>query len=160
MNIAKIKTGLAVGVFAAVSLSSLQAAACGESLFRVGKGVTYRAHTAPLPGSVIVIGKTEANRAFAKQLADAGHHVQVAGDAIELASMLNAGDVDVVLAAYGDHDVVERQVSASGTHAKYLPVTTSESESDEAKKTYGKTLSDGDSFTDFLKAIHRTLKHA
>ena len=156
----RIKAGLAASVFTLICLTSVQAFACGESLFRVGKGMSYRPHTAPLPGNLVIVAKTDAHRDFAERLAAAGHHVRVADDANQLAAILEAGDADIVLAAFGDREVVAEQFASAATHATYLPVTTAESEVEQAEQLYGKTLAEEDSFTDFLKAIHHALKRA
>ena len=44
----KLRFTMLIAVFA--SLFALEAFACGDSLYRVGKGVSYRVYTAPLPG--------------------------------------------------------------------------------------------------------------
>ncbi|MBT8098165.1 MAG: hypothetical protein KJO82_00375, partial [Gammaproteobacteria bacterium] len=57
-----MKKTITVTTLAACTLTLLagNAIACGESLFRVGKGVAFREYTAPLPGSILVVAKTEA----------------------------------------------------------------------------------------------------
>ena len=83
-------TALLAGTLTVLSFASFDAAACGESLFRVGKGMSYRAHTAPLPGNVIVVTETEAHKQFAEQLAAAGHHVQTVDDVAQLGEALSS----------------------------------------------------------------------
>jgi len=51
--------------------------ACGDSLYRVGKGVSYRVYTAPLPGSVLVYGEGEGAEILAQELARSGHGVRL-----------------------------------------------------------------------------------
>jgi hypothetical protein len=46
-------------------LFAVDALACGDSLYRVGKGVSYRVYTAPLPGSVLVYGQSVTPQATA-----------------------------------------------------------------------------------------------
>ena len=155
-----VTTAFLAGTFTVLSLVSLDAAACGESLFRVGKGMSYRAHTAPLPGNVIVVTQTQAHKDFADRLAAAGHHVQTVDDASELSAALSRGEFDVVVAKFSDREIVAEQFASSATRAAYLPVTVDESEEGLAKQLYDKPLAESDSFTDFLKAIHKTLKRA
>lgn len=153
-------TALLAGTVTVLSFISLDAAACGESLFRVGKGMSYRAHTAPLPGNVIVVAENEEAKEFAERLAAAGHHVQTVDDSSQLGEALSHGQVDVVLAGFRDREIVAAQFASSGTNAAYLPVTAEKSEEALAKELYSKPLAASDSFTDFLKAIHKTLKHS
>ncbi|MBT8096843.1 MAG: hypothetical protein KJO19_07375, partial [Woeseia sp.] len=42
--------------------------ACGESLFRVGKGVAFREYTAPLPGSILVVANSASELALVERL--------------------------------------------------------------------------------------------
>jgi hypothetical protein len=150
---------LAIGVaFATFSLMSIEALACGESLFRVGKGVAYRAQTAPLPGNVLVVAPDQAGKRLAVRLAAAGHHVEVVESASMLAEKLSAGEVEVVLAPFNDRELVAAQTATAASSATYVPVALEASEVDQAKQMYDRSLAASDSFTDFLKVIHQTLK--
>ena len=46
-----MKTRISILALLATALIGGNAYACGDSLYRVGKGVSYRVYTAPLPGS-------------------------------------------------------------------------------------------------------------
>lgn len=151
-------TALVASALTVLTLVSFEAAACGESLFRVGKGMSYRAPTAPLPGNVIVVTETDAHREFAELLAKAGHHVRTVDSATQLAAMLTQDEADVVIAGFSDRDVVADQFASVDTHAQYLPVTVEESEEKLAKELYARPLAENDSFNDYLKAIHQVLK--
>lgn len=98
--------------------------ACGESLFRVGKGVAYRSYSAPIPANIVVYTETDAQREFAQQLAESGHDVRVTSSPVELASLLAADDYDVVVAPYSGWDTVSRNEFAS---AHYIPVVDEDS---------------------------------
>ena len=76
--------------------------ACGDSLYRVGKGVSYRVYTAPLPGSVLVYGHTEGAKQLAQELARSGHGVRLVSNNEELQTELESGAYDVVIAAYAE----------------------------------------------------------
>ena len=88
-------------------LFSLDAIACGDSMYRVGKNVSYRVYTAPLPGSVLVYGQSEGARQLAEALARSGHGVRYVQNEAELESELSSGSYDVVIASYSEHDRVE-----------------------------------------------------
>ena len=152
----RISVAIAFTIGAALtSLVSLNAQACGESLFRVGKGVAYRAQTAPLPGNVLVVSP---DTGLAERLAAAGHHVTVVSSADKIAQELTSGKYDVVLASYNDRTIVASQLAAAPGTTTYVPVTTEGEQKAEAAHSYERYLSDDDDFTQFLRVIHRTLK--
>lgn len=145
-------------VVAAVLSFSLEAVACGDSLYRVGTGVSYRVYTAPLPGSVLVYGQSEGAKQLAEALAQSGHGVRLVDNAAELTSELSSGDYDVVIAPYSDHGTVEAS-SAGESATAYLPVALNRDEAKTANQSYAKVMvADQDEIKHYLKAIHKTLK--
>lgn len=146
----------AILVALTVCFLSVNAWTCGDSLYRVGKGISYRVYTAPLPGSVLVYGQTEGAKALAEALAESGHKVQLVESEVDLSLEMNKGNYDVVIAAYSDHDAVESRESVGTT---YLPVALSKEEAKAAKQSYKEVmLADYDEIKDYLRAIHKTLK--
>lgn len=147
-----------VAVFAV--MFSLDAMACGDSLYRVGKGVSYRVYTAPLPGSVLVYGQSEGARQLAKALAQSGHGVRLVENELALSMELSSGNYDVVIAPYSDHGTVEASAGASGDiKTTYLPVAMSKDQAAIANQSYSQVMvADQDEIKHYLKAIHRTLK--
>ena len=136
-------------------LFAVDAIACGDSMYRVGKGVSYRVYTAPLPGSVLVYGQSEGAKQLAEALAQSGHGVRFVESQADLELELSSGSYDVVIASYDDHDAVE--ANASGT--SYLPVVASKDEVREAEGSYSQVMvADRDEIKHYLKAIHNTLK--
>jgi hypothetical protein len=132
--------------------------ACGESLFRVGKGVAFREYSAPLPGSILVVANTEAELALVARLAAAGHDIHVVSDPSEIGEELQNHEIDVVLAYYSERDVVEGEMS-SMVSATYIPVAMDGTlEISEANELYQLSLSNEDSVLKYLKTLHRTLK--
>lgn len=133
--------------------------ACGDSLYRVGKGVAYRVYTAPLPGSVLVYGEGEGAELLAKELARSGHGVRLVSDDEELQAELGSGSYDVVIAAYSDHSAIESTASATGNAPTYLPVALTKEEEKEAREDHERVmLAEKDEIKHYLKAIHQTLK--
>ena len=145
-----------VGAVASFSSVTFDASACGESLFRVGRGAAYRAQTAPLPGNVLLVAPSEEAKALADRLAAAGHKVHIVETANLISDELKNGKYDVVLASYNDRELVAAQTA--GATAKYVPVATEEGQKDLAAQSYERYLSADDDFTQFLRVIHRTLK--
>jgi hypothetical protein len=145
-----------VGAAASFSSVTFDASACGESLFRVGRGAAYRAQTAPLPGNVLLVAPSEEAKALAERLAAAGHKVHIVETANLISDELKNGKYDIVLASYNDRELVAAQTA--GATAKYVPVATEEGQKEAAAQSYERYLSRDDDFTQFLRVIHRTLK--
>jgi len=144
-------------IFMLVMVISGSAFACGESLFRVGKGVSYREYTAPIPGNIIVVASTPQEMSMVERLAAAGHHVTVVADANELPDSLADTDTDIVLAMFNDRELVEGALNSY--QATYLPVAEDNPEQiRQAKDLYARSLVTDDSVKQFLKTIHKTLK--
>ncbi len=142
-----------------LTLVAGNAFACGESLFRVGQGVAFRQYTAPLPGRILAVARTEAELLMIQQLVAAGHDVHVVADPNLVGDELlrHEHEFDIVLAYY-DHraEIAAQTATASVT---YLPVTIEgTSEASEAAAEFERTLSNEDSVKQFLKVIHKTLK--
>ena len=139
-----------------IALFSVEAFACGDSLYRVGKGVSYRVYTAPLPGSVLVYGQSEGAKQLAEALAQSGHGVRLVENETELNTELQSGNYDVVIAPYSEHGAVESNAAS----ATYLPVAMSKDEAEIANQDYNKVmLADRDEIKHYLKAIHKSLKN-
>ena len=133
------------------------ALACGESLFRVGKGVEFREYTAPLPGSILVVARTEAELAMVERLAAAGHDIHIVSDPSQIRGEMASHSFDIVLAYYSQREMVEAQISTSSV--TFIPVAIhGTAEVAEANDSYRRTLQNDDSVLDFLRTIHRTLR--
>ncbi|MDH3441100.1 MAG: hypothetical protein OEM63_10130 [Gammaproteobacteria bacterium] len=143
----------------AVSLIGGNAYACGDSLYRVGKGVSYRVYTAPLPGSVLVYGEGEGAELLAQELARSGHGVRLVQNDEELQAELGSGAYDVVIAAYADQSSVASSASGASGAPTFLPVALTEDEEKLAREEHARVMnSEKDEIKHYLKAIHQTLK--
>lgn len=150
-----------VAALAAVALPVLsnEVFACGESMFRLGKGVHYHAYNAPIPGSVLVYARTDEERAVAEQLQEAGHSVQIVSNDLDLAMEMQNQQFDVVVAPYSKRDEVEAQTAQVSNHPDWLPVIESGSaDAKLARSQYRHTVSANDDIRKYLKAIHQSLK--
>ncbi len=146
-------TGLATALIAS------NAWACGDSLYRVGKGVSYRVYTAPLPGSVLVYGTSDGAEQLAAELARSGHGVRFVNSDEELKSELGSGGYDVVIAAYTDQAAIKSGTEAASDAPTFLPVAVTDEEEAEAKQDYERVMvAQEDEIKHYLKAIHQTLK--
>lgn len=152
------KNAIATTAGLLLALIAANAFACGESLFRVGKGVGFREYTAPLPGSVLVVASTPAEMAMVERLAAAGHDVHVVSDPSQIGSELENHHIDVVLAYYSQRDEVESQMTPMAP-VTYIPVAVDgTAEVSEASERYQNSLTNQDSVLHYLKTIHKTLK--
>lgn len=148
-------------IFAALvgGVVASNALACGDSLYRVGKGVAYRVYTAPLPGNVLVYGVSESARQLAQALAETGHGVRFVDNEAELGNELGTGAYDVVIATYGDHGAVEAS-TRDKVKTSYLPVALTRQEAELASLSYTNVMvAERDEIKHYLKAIHNTLKN-
>jgi len=150
------KKALAVLAGCILALTSANVYACGESLFRVGKGVSFREYTAPLPGSILVVATTESELALVERLAAAGHDISVVSDPSEIGAEIQNKQIDIILAHFHQRDAVESLDLASTT---FIPVAQNgTAEVGEASDFYKHSLTNEDSVLKFLKTIHKTLK--
>ena len=143
----------------AATLIGGNAYACGDSLYRVGKGVSYRVYTAPLPGSVLVYGQGEGAEQLAQELARSGHGVRLVSNDEELQAELGSGAYDVVIAAYADQSTIVPGASMGSGAPTFLPVALTEEEEKQARAEHDRVmLAEKDEIKHYLKAIHQTLK--
>ena len=154
----RLLTTVFLGLFTV--LFSLDAMACGDTLYRVGKDLSYRVYTAPLPGSVLVYGQSEGARQLAEALAQSGHGVRFVDNQVQLSSELSTRNYDVVIAPFSDHDAIQASANASGNKkTAFLPVAHDRQEAEIAHQTYAKVMvADRDESKHYLKAIHKALK--
>ncbi len=135
----------------------VNANACGDSLYRVGKGVAYRTYTAPLPGNLLVFGTSESAMQLAEELARSGHGVHVVETEEELSVALAEGGYDVVIAPYSERAAVE---GTSGTSTSFLPVVMNSDEERQARESYDRVMVPAKhELKHYLKEIHRALKN-
>lgn len=140
-------------------LASSTALACGDSMYRVGQGVSYRVYTAPLPGNVLVYGHSEGAQQLAEALSRAGHGVRVVDNQVELSNVLARGEYDVVITPYSEVEEVES--SKSSAKFDLLPVAINRSEAEIARQSYANVMvADRDEIKHYLRAIHESLKRS
>lgn len=140
------------------TLVHVEVQACGESLYRAGRGVAYRAHSAPLPGNLLVYASSESEQQMAKALAKSGHKVQVVSSEQELAAQVSKGGYDIVLAPFRQSAAVQASTESAQQHSVFLPIGVDRQEARVAKQAHGHALAANDNLRTYLKAIHRVLK--
>lgn len=147
---------VAAGTMLVVSGNAL---ACGESVFRVGKGVHYRAISAPIPGFVLVYARTDHERHVAENLSSAGHSVAVVASDKELAHEMQSQTYNVVVAPYSKREVIEEQSAQIASRLDWVPVVDSGSTDQRlARSEFDQVVTTDDDIRMYLKAIHKSLK--
>jgi len=143
---------------ALATISASTALACGESLFRVGRGVEFREYSAPLPGRIIVVVRTDAERAMAERLAAAGHDIHPVSDPENISTEIAGSDheFDLVIAWLSQRDIVE--AATASTRIGFLPVALEGEEESRAKDQYEHYLQNDGSVRKFLRSIHAVLR--
>lgn len=143
----------------ATTLVAGNAFACADTLYRVGKGVSYRVYTAPLPGSVLVYGEGDGAEQLAQELARSGHGVRLVRNNEDLQTEIRSGAYDVVIAAYDHHSAVESTTIGASNAPAFLPVAQDSDEEAQARQQYERVMrAEQDEIKHYLKAIHKTLK--
>jgi CheY-like chemotaxis protein len=143
----------------AVTTVATNALACGESVFRAGKGVHYRAFTAPIPGTVLVYARNDSERAVAESLREAGHDVHVVANDQELATEMQAQAFDVVVAPFSLHEAGTESAAQAASHPDVIPVLEPGSADVKvAKAEFDEVVMTNDDVRKYLKAIHHSLK--
>ena len=128
-----------------------EASACGESLYRVGKGIAYREYTAPLPGNLLVYGAAGDAESLAVELGRAGHRVSVAESMSEL--------FQVVIGPFSEFE--NFQSISVLSEATYLPIATAGVDERAAKAQFKHVMVPSKhEIKHYLKAIHKVLKSA
>lgn len=148
-------TNARIVTLAVTMFLSAGALACGDSLYRVGKGVAYRTYSAPLPGNLLVYGGAFSAADLAAQLADSGHTVVLVDDEQALLAELNKGTYDIVIAPYSEHVAIE----ATPGRSAFLPIAVNDEDERLAKSSYKQVMLPGKhEVKHYLKAIHLSLK--
>ncbi len=155
------RTFVSTTLISALLLTSFEVSACGESLFRVGKGMSYREFTAPLPGKILIVAKTDGELALAQLLAKSGHEISIISEPEQIGDELANDEFDIVLAHFTQIQNLD-QASFKDSSAVFLPVASADSREEKklAKAINRYAPSTDDSLKSFGKAIHRTLRSA
>lgn len=133
---------------------SFNAVACGDSLYRVGKGVSYRTYSAPLPGNLLILGSVKGANELAEQLANSGHTVRIAATSGDLRSELDKGEYEVLILPYD-----ELRAMDTNPGVPVVPIVNSGADAKLAKQSYGSVvIQDKHELKHYLKAIHIALR--
>jgi hypothetical protein len=135
--------------------------ACGASLFGGAEGAMARSWRAPQPARVVLYVDATLDRrglgdpaAFGRALARSGHEVTLARTPDELARLLDAGSVDVVVADLEVMDSVAADARRSGSAAALLPIVPDvQGRLEDTPVAYERALAHDADLRDALRAI-------
>jgi len=118
-------TGAVAGIL--MLLAAVQAAACGESLFRAGFGLNIPAAKVDHPVTIVIYAPSDSDVFFddskvAARLEKAGHRVTVVHSSAAGVDTGDTHDFDVVLAREADFDAARRTMGSRVTNAVFVPV--------------------------------------
>ncbi|NKB98927.1 MAG: hypothetical protein GKR90_10600 [Pseudomonadales bacterium] len=156
-----ISRSIRATIFSTILIYANSAWACGESLFHVGKGVVFREYTAPLPGKILMVARSEGDLILAERLSAAGHDVRTIADPGQIGQELAQSDFNIVLSLFAERQLVAQQMQNATNDIRYLPVAQDGTAEEQAANAVTRhALSTDDSVKNFLRAIHRTLKQS
>lgn len=161
MNKSLLTSSVIAGV---LSLASVDALACGETLFRVGQGMRYNAYAAPLPAAVLLY--TGAGNATAsnetelrKGLEKAGHKVTVVSAGESFVQASGARPYDVVIADLGAIDAITKSMGGATAKPSFVPVVgSSVSTESELRDRYPWWVREGAGLGKYLNAINKVME--
>jgi hypothetical protein len=156
----KLSTGCLIA--SVMSLASVDALACGETLFRLGQGTRYDNYAAPFPAVVLFYsrpgGATAGNeKALRRGLEKAGHKVTVmsAGESLPQASA--AQPYDVVIADLAAIDGIAESIHGAAAKPAFVAVVGSSSQSDPGDR-YRWWVREGATLGRYLNAINKAME--
>jgi hypothetical protein len=159
---------LAVALLVAAPAFRSVAFACGDKFLMVGRGARFnQVYAAVYPAAIILYARAGHGAStvfldprFQASLTRAGQQVQVVRDEEQLARALQAGRVDLVLAAVADMDVIKPTVEQSPSKPTVLPVMYKPTKEDVAivKARYQSELKSSDRPARYLSQIDEEMK--
>ena len=140
--------------------------ACGDKFMKVGHGVRYNRMYAAVYRATILVYTPSAPAAaildskFQASLSRAGHDVQVAREKEQLATALQSGRVDLVLAGVADVEAITSAAEQSPSRPVVLPVMykPTKAEAQAVKARYHLELKASDNPARYLAALDETMK--
>ena len=147
-----------------LSLASVDALACGDTLFLIGEGMRYNAYAAPRPAVVLLYagagGATPGDESrLRKGLEKAGHKVTVASAGESFVQASGARTYDVVIADLAAIDAITESIGRATAKPNIVPVVgRGVSTESELRDRYGWCLRQGASLGQYLKAINKVME--
>jgi hypothetical protein len=151
-------------IAAGLSIASVDALACGESMFHTGQGMRYHAFITRRPATILVYspGQWKSGAAQAELysgLEKAGHKVTVVGDADALTQALAAHQYDVVIASSGEMDAIAAHIVKTAREPNFIAVINRDAGDErQLRERYPRNVREGDDLNQYLKSIEQTMQ--
>jgi hypothetical protein len=148
-----------------VAMSSADAQACGEVMYRMGGAMRYHAFVTRHPAQILVyqgpVTRTMSSadaQNFHENLEKAGHKVTQVSSAEDLAKALASQHYDVVIAYAADVPTISDQISHLAPEPALIPVFSNGSDEHAVRQRYPLALNEDANLNQFLKTIEQTMK--
>jgi len=148
-----------------VAMSSADAQACGEVMYRMGGAMRYHAFVTRHPAQILVyegpVGRAATSTDpdnFQENLEKAGHKVTQVSTGADLAKALAAQHYDVIIAYAADVPTISDQISHLAPEPALIPVFSHGSDDHAVRQHYPLALNEDANLNQFLKTIEQTMK--
>lgn len=144
----------------AMTAVTLDAQACGETMFHAGQAFRYHGFITRKPASILVYhpGAAGSQKELYRGLQQAGHKLTVATDTETLIQALGARQYDVIIANSGDMDTVTAHIVTSAREPKYLAIFSRDTNDEtRLRERFPRYVHDGDDVNQYLKSIEKTM---
>jgi len=154
MNAARFAKPL---LFLAAMVGSQAALACGEMMVNAGQGLAFQAWLAQEPAEVLVWYRDGSDERAYAGLEQAGHHLTLVTDEMQLAEELANKRYDIVIASFDLVDTVT-PLAASSESTRFLPIIErSMRRSAAVRDRFDQFLVEGTGVKRYLSVIDRVL---
>ncbi len=151
----------------AVAITSSDAQACGEVMYRMGGALRYHAFITRHPAQVLLYDGNAATarhaattndmQLFDENLQKAGHTVTLVNSPEALGKALATHHYDVIITYAGDLAAIQPQLANISHEPALIPVF-SNGDDESARKQYPLALNENANLNQFLKTIEETMK--
>jgi hypothetical protein len=147
-----------------VAVTSADAQACGEVMYRMGGALRYHAFVTKHPAQILLYSGNAAHQtsgadveAFHHDLERAGHKVTIIDSPDALAKSLSAHSYDVIIAYASDLPAINSQLAHVNHEPTLIPVL-QRSDENALREHYPLALNEDANLNQFLKTIEQTMK--
>ena len=156
----RLTLAIALSIFGWVIIT-VDAQACGESMFHTGTAMRYHAFITRQPADILVYhpGLPDAQqKQLYSGLEKAGHKITVITDATALAQALATKRYDVIIASAHDMPVISLDIDKSAPAPALLAVVGSGTSEQPSHDRFAHKLRENDGLNQYLKSIEQTMQ--
>lgn len=142
-----------------MTVVTVDAQACGESMFHVGQASRYHGFITRQLATILVFhpGSAASQKELYRGLQQAGHKVTVVNDVDALNQALGARQYDVIIANSGDMEAITAHIIKSAREPAFLAVFSRDAGNEtQLRERFPRYVHDGDDVNEYLKSIEKT----